>query len=143
MLSIKAIWFGSGSIHAKLTDGNTYSQPLEAYPTLMDATPVQRENFYLWSDNESARWPEVDEDIHVTNFLDTFEVNRDNWVNRIFESLPWLDPRKFAQMAKMHKSKLDRYRYGIRTPGERETKDIYQALHCVVKDVQDLIITSE
>jgi hypothetical protein len=46
-----------------LIDGRAISAPLEWYPRLHRATPVQRANWRLIGEGHGVHWPDVDEDI--------------------------------------------------------------------------------
>lgn len=140
MNAITKVWFSNGRIWVRTDDGNEYSQPLEAFPRLMDATEKQREDFYLWDDNRSIRWDEIDEDIHISNFEKPEEVNYDNEVNNLLSSFPWLDLKEFAEMLGMSKSKLDRFRYGIWTPSAETVKNIKSTLRSIAKSMSAAIL---
>lgn len=133
MESITKVWFSDGRIWIRTGGGVEYSQPLEAFPILKDATEKQREDFYLWDDNRSIRWDEIDEDIHISNFYKPESVNYDNEVNSLLSPFPWLDLREFAGMLGMSKSKLDRFRYGIWTPSAETLKNIKSTLRSIAK----------
>ena len=57
---IKMLWFEDGYIKIQTNKNEILSQPLEVFPALFCATPVQREKYYLWDDNRSIRWEELD-----------------------------------------------------------------------------------
>ncbi len=117
-----------------------YSQPLEAFPILKDATEKQREDFYLWDDNRSIRWDEIGEDIHISNFYKPESVNYDNEVNSLLSPFTWLDLREFAGMLGMSKSKLDRFRYGIWTPSAETLKNIKSTLRSIAKNMSAAVL---
>jgi hypothetical protein len=52
-----------------LTDGRTLSVPLEWYPRLSHATPVERSKWRLIGRGEGIHWPDLDEDIRVEALL--------------------------------------------------------------------------
>lgn len=115
---IKKLWFSDGRISIQTIEGLEYSQPLEAFPTLKDASDEERNRYVLWDNERSIRWENIDEDIHISNFYQPETVNLDNEVNHLLSKFPWLDLHEFARMLDMHKSKLDRFRYGIWIPSE-------------------------
>ena len=63
---IKMLWFEDGYVKIQTNKNEILSQPLEVFPALFCATPVQKEKYYLWDDNRSVRWEELDEDIHIS-----------------------------------------------------------------------------
>ena len=86
--SIKKIWFNDGRIFILTAKGEEHSQPLEAFPELLYATPAQRENYYVWDEGRSIRWEDLDADIHISNFFEEEHVNYDNEVNRLLSRFP-------------------------------------------------------
>lgn len=67
-LKIKRVWFKSERIFMESEDGEVYSRPLEAFPSLKNATVSQRENYEIGKWGDDIRWPSIDEDIHVSSF---------------------------------------------------------------------------
>lgn len=126
---IKEIWFDGGRIFMRDTAGAVYTRPLEAFPLLMDATEKQRNTFVIDPQGDAVRWPEIDEDIHVSSFLEQQEPNADNEIARIFHRFPQLNVSEVARQMGINKSLLSKYIYGIKTPSERRRLEIRQALH--------------
>lgn len=79
---IQQVWFADNRIWIATEGGSIYSQPLEAFPALFLASKEERENYYIWSNDTSIRWENLDEDIHVSNFFEKETVNYDNEVDR-------------------------------------------------------------
>lgn len=52
-----------------LVDGRRVSVPIEWFPKLAKATPVQLENYELLGDGEGIHWPDLDEDLSVEGLL--------------------------------------------------------------------------
>jgi Protein of unknown function (DUF2442) len=52
-----------------LVDGRTLSVPLVWFPSLLEASPEQRNAFRLIGDGEYINWPELDEDLSVAGLL--------------------------------------------------------------------------
>lgn len=113
---IEMVWFSQSRIFIKTDDGLEYSQPLEAFPALMDARSEQREKYYMTSWRDSLHWPEIDEDIHISSFFEKVTVNYDNEVNHLLSRFPWIDLKAFANYIGMHWTKLARFKYGVWTP---------------------------
>ena len=57
------------TLTAELDDGRTISVPLAWYPRLMDATSAERDNLRLIGNGEGIHWPDLDEDVSVSNLL--------------------------------------------------------------------------
>jgi hypothetical protein len=51
----------------ELSDGRTLGVPLAWFPRLLDATPIQRENYEL--SPCGLHWEEIDEDISIAGLL--------------------------------------------------------------------------
>lgn len=132
---IKAVWFEEGSIKIQTSKDAVMSMPLEVFPALFCATPTQREKFYLWDDNRSIRWEELDEDIHISHFYEPETVNYDNDVNRLLSRFPWLDMKAFAEFLGMHWTKLARFRYGVWTPSPETFAKIRNGIIAIGKEM--------
>ncbi len=52
-----------------LSDGRTITTPLAWYPRLAHGTPSERNHWRLIGDGEGIHWPDLDEDISVSNLL--------------------------------------------------------------------------
>jgi hypothetical protein len=57
------------SLRVVLADGRELAVPLEWFPKLRDATPVQRKNWRFIGRGQGIHWPDVDEDISVAGLL--------------------------------------------------------------------------
>lgn len=57
------------ALHFVLADGREISAPLEWFPRLRDATPLQRNNWRLIGKGVGVHWPEIDEDIAVSTLM--------------------------------------------------------------------------
>lgn len=129
MEAIKDVWFNNNRIYIELADGTTYNRPLEAFPTLMEASDEDRRAFEINRFGDALRWKSLDEDIHVTSFLETSEPCRDNKVAKIFEQFPWLNISEVARLLKVHKSVLLSYIYGMKEPTEERMNLLRDTLH--------------
>ena len=56
-------------LEVELRDGRTISIPLEWYPRLKSATPVQRATWELCGAGYGIHWPLIDEDLSVEGLL--------------------------------------------------------------------------
>ena len=52
-----------------LDDGRTVSAPLDWYPRLAHASPAERDNWRMIGSGEGIHWPDLDEDVRVTDLL--------------------------------------------------------------------------
>ena len=129
MEAIKEVWFSNERIYIRLADGSTYNRPLEAFPTLKIASEDERSKFEINRYGDALRWPSIDEDIHVSSFLETQEPCPDNDVAAIFNQFPWLDITEVARMVKIHKSVLLSYIYGMKKPSAERMSQLREALH--------------
>ena len=132
-LTIKDIWFDGGRIFMRDGDGGEHSRPLEAFPLLLEATDSQRAAFEIQDD--AIRWPEIDEDIHVSSFLETKEANKENEIAQIFRQFPQLNVSEVARQMGINKSLLSKYIYGIKTPSEHRRQEIKRALHTLGEEL--------
>lgn len=67
-ISASKVWFDENSMWLDLTDGRTLSVPLAWYPSLMKATPEQRQQVRL--SRLGLHWEDLDEDISVQGLLE-------------------------------------------------------------------------
>lgn len=132
---IKDIWFDGGRIFMRNTEGSVYTRPLEAFPLLLEATDAQRDDFMIDPQGDAVRWPEIDEDIHVSSFFDQKEPDEDNEIARIFHRFPQLNVSEVARQMGINKSLLSKYIYGIKTPSEHRRLEIKQALHTLGEEL--------
>ena len=117
------------------TEGAVYTRPLEAFPLLMEASEEQREIFEIDPQGDAVRWPEIDEDVHVSSFLEQKEPNEDNEIAQIFHRFPQLNVSEVARQMGINKSLLSKYIYGIKTPSEHRRLEIKRALHTLGEEL--------
>lgn len=135
MEKIQEIWFDNGRIFMKSSTQGIYSRPLEAFPVLKDASPLERQHFYIWGDGQYVRWKELDEDISIELFRETNEPNLDNDVALIFQKCPWLQVAEVAKLIGMPKQVLDRFIYGIWQPREETMALIKNGIRSMSSDL--------
>lgn len=66
---VESVVVAADTLTAELSDGRTISVPLDWYPRLIHATPVERDNWELIGRGEGIHWPDLDEDISVEGLL--------------------------------------------------------------------------
>lgn len=129
MEAIKDVWFSNERIYVRLEDGVTFNRPLEAFPTLKIASDAERSAFEINRYGDALRWKGLDEDIHVSSFLETQEPCEDNEVASIFKRFPWLNIVEVARMMKIHQSVLLSYIYGMKVPTTERMTQLKDTLH--------------
>lgn len=129
METIKKIWFENGRIYMLSSLDKEYSRPLEAFPTLKDASADYRKDFRIELRGMAVRWDKLDEDIHITSFYDKKEPDLSNEVASIFKQFPQLNVSEVARSMGINKSLLAKYIYGIKTPSPERLLQIKDALH--------------
>lgn len=135
METIKNVWFENGRIYMLSSEDKVYSRPLEAFPTLKDASEREREDFTIEMRGTALRWKSLDEDIHITSFYNTEEPDSSNEIAAIFKRFPQLNVSGVARQMGIHKSLLARYIYGIKKPSEERKEQIKEALHALGKEL--------
>ena len=65
----KAVSFDDAAMHVTLTDGRILSVPLIWFPILYEASPEQRSQYEIGASGRSLHWPEIDEDLSVSQLL--------------------------------------------------------------------------
>ena len=68
-VKIKEVKVTSDEIIAHLSDGRVVSVPIVWSWRLLEATPVQRENYGITGDGQGVHWPDIDEDISAEGLL--------------------------------------------------------------------------
>ena len=128
MKKIQKIWFDGERIFMQTMDGEKFSRPLEAFPTLKDASAEDRADFKIGRFGDDIRWEKLDEDIHISSFYEQQEPNPDNEIGRLFRSFPQLNVSEMARYIGINKSLLAKYIYGIKKPSEKRVQQIKAAL---------------
>ena len=57
------------TLSVELSDGRSVAAPLAWYPRLAHGTPTERDTWTFIGGGRGIHWPELDEDISVTNLL--------------------------------------------------------------------------
>lgn len=135
VVTIEMVWFDNGKIYITASDGKEYSQPLEAFPILLEATREQREKYQVNKWRDALRWPDIDEDIHISSFFEDIIVNYDNEVNNLLSRFPCLDLKAFANYIGMHWTKLAKFCYGVWTPNAETMMRIKSGINALGKEM--------
>lgn len=56
-------------LKVRLMDGRSISVPLAWYPSLLHATPEQRQNWKIAGGGYGIHWPDIDEDLSTEGLL--------------------------------------------------------------------------
>lgn len=131
METIRHIWFEDGRICMRSSEGKVYSRPLEAFPLLKEASVEERNAYSLELRGEAVRWPQLDEDIHISSFYETAELEYDNEVAEIFRRFPQLNVAEVARNMGIHRSLLLKYIYGMSVPSPQRKAQLRQTLHAL------------
>jgi hypothetical protein len=135
MPTIEKLWFDSERIWIQTDDLQKFSRPLEAFPTLKEASNEERMSFKINNLKDSIRWEQIDEDIHISSFFEEQEPNYENEIALIFKKFPQLNISEVANSIGIHKSLLAKYIYGIKKPSEQRKQEIKNALHDLGKQL--------
>lgn len=135
MPTIEKLWFDSERIWIQTDDLQKFSRPLEAFPTLKEASNEERMSFKINNLKDSIRWEIIDEDIHINSFFEEQEPNYENEIALIFKKFPQLNISEVANSIGIHKSLLAKYIYGIKKPSEQRKQEIKNALHDLGKQL--------
>lgn len=135
MPTIEKLWFDSERIWIQTDDLQKFSRPLEAFPTLKEASNEERMSFKINNLKDSIRWELIDEDIHISSFFEEQEPNYENEIALIFKKFPQLNISEVANSIGIHKSLLAKYIYGIKKPSEQRKQEIKNALHDLGKQL--------
>ncbi|MBQ6178604.1 MAG: DUF2442 domain-containing protein [Bacteroidales bacterium] len=132
------VWFEEKLIFIKTDGGDILSRPLEAFPALLEATPDQRSHFEIGLLGDDIHWENLDEDIHISSFLESAEPEPENLIASIFNRFPWLNVSEVARIIGINKSLLSRYIYGIKKPSKERVELILEAIRKMGKDMASI-----
>ncbi len=135
MAKIDKLWFDSNRIWIKTDEGQILSRPLEAFPTLLDASQEQRQAYKIGRFGDDVRWECIDEDIHISSFFQTEEPDYENEIAMIFKRFPQLNISEVARSMGIHKSLLSKYIYGIKHPSEQRKNQIKETLRALGQEL--------
>lgn len=138
MIRIEKIWFENGRIYIRTDDNHVLSRPLEAFPTLKDATEKEKLNYKIDKFGDAIRWEDIDEDIHISSFYEDAEPNYDNEIAEIFHRFPQLNVSEVARSIGIHKSLLSKYIYGVKKPSLQRKEEIKQALRILGEQLSSI-----
>lgn len=138
MIRIEKIWFENGRIYICTDDNHVLSRPLEAFPTLKDATEKEKLNYKIDKFGDAIRWEDIDEDIHISSFYEDAEPNYDNEIAAIFRRFPQLNVSEVARSIGIHKSLLSKYIYGVKKPSLQRKEEIKQALRTLGEQLSSI-----
>jgi len=68
-IGIERVKFTEDKIYFELKDGREIGVPLEWFPRLKNASPEERENYYLTANGTGIHWDNLDEDISIKYLL--------------------------------------------------------------------------
>ena len=131
MEKILKVWFDDHRIYILTDGGSTLSRPLEAFPTLKDASEAERNAFRIGRFGDDIRWEALDEDVHISSFYESTEPDGDNEVARLFQMFPQLNVSEMARYMGINKSLLAKYIYGIKKPSAERLAQIKMAFHSI------------
>lgn len=66
---VVSVRFDDDTFSVEIADGRTITVPLAWYPRLLDASPVQRENWQACGGGFGIHWPDLDEDLSTQGLL--------------------------------------------------------------------------
>ena len=105
---------------------------------LEEATDDQREAWKINKFGDAIRWEEIDEDIHLSSFYATDELDTNNVIGDVFRRFPQLNVSEIARTIGIHKSLLSKYIYGTKKPSEKRTEEILDALRQIGRDLAQI-----
>ncbi len=68
-VGVKKIRFTNDKVYFELRDGREIGVPLDWFPRLKEASPEERNNYYLTANGTGVHWENLDEDISVRYLL--------------------------------------------------------------------------
>jgi len=68
-IGVKNIRFTNEKVYFELKDGREIGVPLDWFPKLKEASPEERNNYYLTANGTGVHWESLDEDISIKYLL--------------------------------------------------------------------------
>jgi len=68
-IGVKNIRFTDEKVYFELKDGREIGVPLDWFPKLKEASPEERNNYYLTANGTGVHWESLDEDISIKYLL--------------------------------------------------------------------------
>jgi hypothetical protein len=68
-IGVKNIHFTDEKIYFELRDGREIGVPLDWFPRLKEASPEEKNNYYLTANGTGVHWENLDEDISIKYLL--------------------------------------------------------------------------
>lgn len=100
------VWCEPDRIYIRTDADEIYSRPLELFPRLLTASKAQRNEFSIELGGKAVRWPSIDEDIHISSFLEEIPTKEDNPIAEMLSRFPWLNISAVAKTAGITQSLL-------------------------------------
>ena len=121
MIPITKIWFDGEWLFGQDTNGNTYKQSILWYWRLVEATPEQRNDYYLSDDG--MHWRCINEDISFESFI-TRNAVEPSPMQRFFLTHRELNLCRFAKILDINHTLLYDYIHGFKTPSQQQINKI-------------------
>lgn len=121
MIPITKIWFDGEWLFGQDTNGNTYKHSILWYWRLVEATPEQRNDYYLSDDG--MHWRCINEDISFESFFSRNGVEPSP-MQRFFLTHRELNLCRFAKILDINHTLLYDYIHGFKTPSTKQITKI-------------------
>ncbi|MDR1896662.1 MAG: DUF2442 domain-containing protein [Prevotellaceae bacterium] len=130
-MNISKLWFVDNKIYIQTADGKEFWQSLLWYQRLLYATDEERANYNI--SYSGIHWQDVDEDISFESFL--YDSPEPEGVAKFFRQHPELNVSAVARRMGMKQSLLAAYIAGTKKPSEERTKQIYETIRSIGKEL--------
>lgn len=133
--TIKKVSFSGSHIFITTGQGYVFNRALKDFPLLLNATEQQRLDFKISKFKDAIHWEGIDEDIHISSFINQKEANAGNPIAKVFQQFPELNISQVAEKMNINKSLLSNYIYGVKKPSLKRKKEIRDTLHAIGKQL--------
>lgn len=131
-MKIKKIWFADNRIYGEADNGQILWQSLLYYRRLLDATPMQRDNYEM--DDEGIYWPDLDEDVSFESF--EYENPEPQGISFVFLSHPELNAVAIGKRIGIGQGLMTKYVNGTAKPSKECEERIMQETKNVASEIQ-------
>ena len=132
---ITKIWFDGEWLFGQDTNGNTYKQSILWYWRLVEATPEQRNDYYLSDDG--MHWRCINEDISFESFI-TRNAVEPTPMQRFFLTHRELNLCRFAKILDINHTLLYDYIHGFKTPSQQQINKIRHGIQHYAQQLADI-----
>lgn len=131
-MKIKKIWFDNNRIYGETDDGRVLWQSLLYYKRLLNATPLERNDYEM--DDEGIHWDKLDEDVSFESF--EYDDPEPTGISKLFLSHPEINAVAIGDRLGISRSVMTQYVNGTKKPSKELEERIINEIKKVNKEME-------